>query len=176
MAMRILALDPAARCGFAFSGAKDRVEHSGVWLLAARGDDPGGQLQRLDDLLCEAIERWRPEVIVYELAGHGSHNMRAKAAHNEKCGVICLVANRYRLPAWGYLPNVWKARAVGNGRATKQEVMRRLERFFGIEATSEDQADAIGVLLAAQQGRPPEPVKKQQRRAEKRLRQLPRLF
>jgi Holliday junction resolvasome RuvABC endonuclease subunit len=80
------------------------------------------------------------------------------------------------MPAWGYLPNVWKARAIGCGRAKKLEVMRRLRSLFGIESTSDDQADAIGVLLAAQTG-PPAPSKRKQRAAErKRLKKLPRLF
>ena len=174
--MRILALDPAQRTGFAFSTTKDQVEASGVWLLAARGEDPGGQLQRLDDALCAAIAKYRPEVIAYELAGHGSHNMRAKAAHNEKCGVVALVAKRHGIPAWGYQPNVWKARAIANGRAKKDEVMRRLRMFFGIEVGSEDEADAAGVLLAAQSGPPEESKRKQASRARKAIKKLPRLF
>jgi Holliday junction resolvasome RuvABC endonuclease subunit len=180
--MRILAIDPAARSGWAFGVTTASSQHpvtnlvTGVWLLAARGDDPGGQLRRFDDELTAAIARHRPEVIAYELAGHGSHNMLAKAAHNEKCGVIALVASRHGLPSWGFQPNVWKARAIANGRAQKADVIRRLRMFFGIEARSEDEADAIGVLLAAQQG-PPPPTKRQQRSAErKRAKKIPRLF
>lgn len=174
--MRILALDPARYTGFAFSSIKDRVEHSGVWNLEARGETSGDQLQRLDDYVTDAIEKWRPEVIAFELAGHGSHNMHAKAMHNEKVGVVQLVAFRHRLPAWGFLPNTWKARAIGKGNAKKHEVQRSLVTFFGIETGSEDQADAICILLAAQQGPPPTPVKAQRKAERKKLKSLPRLF
>ena len=164
--MRILALDPAARCGYAFGIRRDQVEASGVWQLGA---DAAGRLERLEDYLTRAIAKWKPEVVAYESATFGSHHLHAMRRHNELAGVIELVAVRSSLPCWSYNPNSWKAKALGSGRAQKPAVIRGLKTYFGIDVSSEDEADAIGVYLAAQMGPPPEPVKKRERRVVKEL-------
>lgn len=165
--MRILAIDPAARTGFAHSDG-----HCGVWLLG-RGEL---RLQVLDERISKAIEAWGCDVIAYESATFGSRHAHVMRVHNELAGVIQLVAVRERVLCWSFPPSQWKAMALGSGRADKQGVMRLLRIVYGIEVTDADIADAIGILKAAERGPPPESRKKQRRAAEKRLRKMPRLF
>jgi Holliday junction resolvasome RuvABC endonuclease subunit len=169
--MKIIALDPAAKTGFAYSSIKDRVEESGVWNLG----NSDSRLQSIDYLLTTAIRNCKPDVIAVEVATFGSVHAHVQRMHNELLGAIKLVALRERVDVWEFGISTWKARAVGKGNADKQGVMRGLRTFYGIDVTNEDEADAIGVLLAAQQGPPPEPARKQrsrQRKAEKKLRRL----
>lgn len=165
--MKILALDPAARTGFAHSDG-----HCGVWLLGS-GEQ---RLQSLDERICQAIEAWGCDVIAYESATFGSRHAHVMRMHNELAGVIQLVALREQVQCWSYPPSQWKAIALTSGRLDKQGVMGALKLIYGIEVTDADIADAIGILKAAESGPPPESKKKQRRAAERRLRKMPRLF
>lgn len=175
--VKILGLDPAASTGFAFSSVKDRVEASGAWLItAARDNHPGQRLHRLEGELIRAVREWEPEVIAYELATFGSHNPAVKELHGELAGVIRLVAARFRIPVWGFPIGTWKMLAIGNGGADKPQVVKALKTLYGITARYEDEADAIGILLAAQQGPPPEPKRKVERRIRKARKREAKLF
>lgn len=46
-------------------------------------------------------------------------------------------------------PQSWKARSVGHGRAKKYEIMEWAQREHGYTGSLEDEADAIGVTIAA---------------------------
>jgi Holliday junction resolvasome RuvABC endonuclease subunit len=159
--MKILALDPAKRTGWAWSDGS-RIE-SGVWPL---GNNP---LATLADHIRAAAKRWGCEVIAYESATFGSRHLHVMRKHNELAGVIQLVASELAVPTWCYPPSQWKARGLGEGGADKRGVMRLLRIVHGIGCTDEDQADALGILMCARRGPPPEPVKKARRRAEKAL-------
>ncbi len=170
--MKILALDPAAHCGYAIASVKDRIDSSGVWNLGT-GDN---RLACLDDMLTKAIKRWQPEIVAVEVATFGSRHSHVQRMLNELLGAITLVCLRERVEIWKFGIGTWKSRAVGKGNADKQGVMRGLRSFYGIEVTNDNQADAIGIALAAQQGPPPEPARKVRSRERKRLKREPRLF
>jgi len=171
--MRILALDPAARTGYAFSAVKDRVEASGVWNL---GSVPESRPGRLAEYIRIANRDWQPEVIAYEVAGMGGKNWHAAQRLNELCGVIQAVALELGCQALAWHIVSWKSRAVGHGKADKLAIMRALRTYFGIETANDNEADAIGILLASQMGPPPEPKKKVVRRLRKAAKKEPRLF
>lgn len=46
-------------------------------------------------------------------------------------------------------PQSWKARSVGHGRASKLDVLEWAKREHGYAGSLEDEADAIGVTIAA---------------------------
>jgi Holliday junction resolvasome RuvABC endonuclease subunit len=171
--MRILAIDPAARTGWAFSATKVRVEASGVWTLASDGAARAGAIAAR---IRQADEQFQIETIAYEAATYGSRNPHVMRRHNELAGAIQAVCAELGIDCWEFGIGTWKARAVGKGNAKKPAVMRGLRMFYGIDVNDEDQADACGILLAAQQGPPPESVKKVRKRERKAMAKLPRLF
>ena len=167
---RILALDPAAKTGWAYSSKTDRVEASGVWLITDDRDTHAGlRLRRLEEFILDQHAATPFDVLAYEKASFGSPNPEVKELHGELAGIIRLVAAKLFVPAWPFNPPQWKAIGLGASGADKGDVIRLLRMLFGIETTSEDQADAIGILLAAQRGAPPESVKRQTRRVERAL-------
>ena len=171
--MIILAIDPAARTGWALADTiADQLTY-GVWALGA---DPGGQLIRLEEYATATIKRFGVQVVAYESASFGSHNPHVQSRHNEKGAIIQMVAAKHNLPCWSYNPMQWKAIALTSGNLDKAGVMRALKLIYDIEVDDPDEADAIGIAKAATKGPPPESKKKQRRAAEKRLKAMPRLF
>lgn len=171
--MRILAIDPAQHCGWAVASVKDRIDASGVWNIGAEAQNRPGHL---GFLLRRHIERYRPAVIAFEVATFGTKNPHVMRRHNELAGVIHAVASEFRCDCWPFGITSWKARAVGNGNAKKDAVMRGLRLFYRIDVCNDNEADAIGIALAAQMGPPPEPAKKAKSRIRKAAKREPRLF
>lgn len=169
--MIILALDPAARTGWALGDGSQLAY--GVWAL---GSHPAGQLERLEENITATVNRFRVEVLAYESATFGSHHLHAMRKHNEKAGVIELVAVKLGCQCWSYNPSQWKAIALTSGRLDKAGVMRALKLIYQIDVDDADVADAIGILKCAERGPPPESKRKQHRAAVKRLAKMPRLF
>lgn len=159
--MNILAIDPAQRTGFAHS-----VGIHGVWKLGAT---PGLRCSTLAAKIEEVVRKYRTDVIAYEAATFGSHNIHAQRRHNELAGVIEGTAAKLGLPCWNYNPGQWKAIALGKGNLDKPGVMRMLRLAYEIDVQDEDIADALGILKAAEKGPPPEPKKKAMRRLVKEL-------
>lgn len=171
--MNILAIDPGRVTGYAFSGVPDSVEQSGVWNLGSMAVARPG---RLAEYVRLAHRDWQPDVIAYEVAGMGGKNWHAAQRLNELCGAIQAVALELGCEAWAWHIVSWKARAVGHGKADKAAIMRALRLYFGIETVNDNEADAIGILLASQRGAPPEPRKQTVRRQRKSAKKEPRLF
>lgn len=162
--LNVLAIDPAQRCGFAWSDGLRR--HSGIWDLGHRR---GFELRRLIFAKCDELPT---DVIAFESAGFGSHNPATKALHEQLAGVIIACADELGLKCWAFNPGTWKVRAVGHGRPGKGRrgklrVMELLKLHHGIDVSDDNEADAIGLLLAAQQGPPPLSLKKERKRVAK---------
>lgn len=148
--MKALALDPAARCGWAWGDGK--TIQSGVWGLSERSDQhPGQRLFRLRELLRQAHDEVGFDVLAAEDASFGSRNPKTQASHNELRGIISLVAAECQVPLLLFHPTTIKKFATGDGRADKSQMVRACKTHFGIEATDDNEADAIFVLLLAQQ-------------------------
>lgn len=164
--MRILALDPGRHCGFAFGHTKDQVAASGTWDLGlAAGSRPSVLATRLR----HAIAQHQPDVVAVEIASMGGKFRRAQVALDELAGVIKATAQGAGCQVWAFHISTWKARAIGNGHAKKPVIIRALRTYFGIVASDDNQADAIGIMLAAQKGPPPLSEKKETKRVERVL-------
>lgn len=169
----LLAIDPGSSTGFAFGSAPDSVEQSGVWRLGAC---PEARPARLQQYIREFVAANRPHTIAYEIAAMGGKFQRAAARLSELTGAIQAAAVELGCDPQPWNIGSWKLRAVGKGNADKAAIMRALRTYFGIEVTDDNQADAIGIYLAATKGPPPEPAKKRERRIRKAVARMPRLF
>lgn len=143
MSKRILALDPAQKCGWAHSNSDG---HHGVWFLAG---EIGRQHADLEQRLTNAIAAWGCDLIATENAGFGSRNPNVQAMHNERLGVIRLVAARRGVEVKTFQPNTIKLFATGNGHADKSQMVAALKRLMGVTVASDDEADACWILELA---------------------------
>lgn len=171
--MKILAIDPAARCGFAHSNGKH-----GVWDLIKTFDRcPGDRLIRFERFLEVAISEWGCDLLAAEDASFGSNNRHTAATHNELRGVIHMVAARREIDVKLFGPSTIKAFATDNGRAKKHHMIAALKRLIGIAVVSDDEADALWILELAKRPDCWTPTKQQKRAAKKREKKLqPTLF
>lgn len=135
---KILALDPAQKTGWAHSNG----EH-GVLILQG---DIGRQHAMLECNLVTMISNWGCDAIATENAGFGSNNENVAAMHNERLGVIRLVAARAGVPLKTFQPTSIKSFATGDGHADKSRMIRAAQRVLGITVISDDEADALWVL------------------------------
>lgn len=171
--MRILAIDPAQKCGWAVASVRKRIDASGVWNL---GPDAAFRSARLAEYVRLAVKRHGVTVIAYEVATFGGKRFHVMRRMNELAGAIQAISGQLGIECWAFGITSWKARAVGHGNAKKHGVMRGLRMFYGINVSDDNEADAIGIALSAQQGPPPEPVRKQRSRMAKAAKREPRLF
>lgn len=146
-----LALDPALATGWAF-GSGDQFEH-GVWYLkGASAEHTGAPLIRMERLIREAHERFGVQRIVFENASQGSVHENVKVFHNRVSGVILATAAKIGATWDQYVPTTIKAFS-GHGRYKKPQMIAALERHYGITVRSDDECDAIWILLLDQQRR-----------------------
>ncbi len=142
---RILALDPASNTGWAHTNGL-----FGVWRLRERNI---ASLDRehiyLERFLERAIASMGVDMIATENAGYGSHNPEVQARHNERLGVIRLVAARHQIELQTFNPMTIKMFATGDGHADKHEMVAACNRLLNVQVTTNDEADAVWILHLA---------------------------
>lgn len=175
--MKLLALDPAAACGFAWTDATAPT-HYGVWQLTrGASEHPGRRLERLRGHLYEAHRQWGVERIAFEDASFGGVNRNTQAMHNELRGVLKLVASELDIDVLLVHPTALKSFVAGHGHASKDQMKRAIETHLGIVTADDNIADALAVLLWAQAHPNGQPSKKAAaKRVAKRRKKEPRLF
>jgi Holliday junction resolvasome RuvABC endonuclease subunit len=119
--MKILALDPATKCGWAHSSGP-----SGTWDLSIRRDESAGmRLIRLKGKLDEIRRDAGIDVLVYEAARHAAPKMQgALVVQSELQGVIKLWCSENHIEFRGYSPSELKKHATGKGNANKEAMMK----------------------------------------------------
>ena len=97
--------------------------------------------------LCALMERYKPSVVCLEKAFVGTN---AASALSLGCarGTIMVVAELYGARVQEHAPNAIKKNLTGRGRATKEDIVATVERFFGVKA-GEDAADAVAIAFTA---------------------------
>lgn len=144
--MKILAIDPGARCGWAHSSGA-----SGVWDLSIRRDESGGmRLIRLRGKLAEIQAFVGLDVIVFEAARHAAPGMQgALVVQAELQGQIKAWCEEARVDYRGYSPAEIKRHATGKGNANKAKVLSAAQEHWpGI--MDHNEADARWLLDLAQ--------------------------
>ena len=147
---RILGLDPANRCGWAWSdgplGKTGTQQISGVWDLALKSRQPGDRLQTLLENIRYVARRFGIDMIAYEDARLGSHFFHVQAAHNELKAMIRLVAKELSVPLLPVNPRSLKKYATNWGKAQKWQMIRAARTILGAAPQDDNEADALWVL------------------------------
>jgi Holliday junction resolvasome RuvABC endonuclease subunit len=146
--MKILAIDPATKCGWAHS-----VGASGVWDLSIRRDESGGmRLLRLRAKLNKASEAELPDVVVFEAARHAAPKMQgALTVQAELQSVIKVWCYDNSIEYRGYSPSEIKKHATGKGNANKDAILKAArQRWPDVEIVDDNEADALWLLDLAQ--------------------------
>jgi crossover junction endodeoxyribonuclease RuvC len=151
---RVLGIDPGLRVtGYAVieaEGAKPRICEAGV----IRSTDAGvsaltNRLHVLFKSLIEVLEQYPPQVMVVEqLYSHYAHPRTAILMGHAR-GAILLAAAERGVPVVSYNATRIKKTVTGNGRASKDQVQRTMQRELGLATLPEppDVADAVAVAL-----------------------------
>jgi Holliday junction resolvasome RuvABC endonuclease subunit len=142
--MRILALDPATKCGWARIG--DAKIASGVWDLSIRKDESGGmRLLRLESKLNVCLEAGL-DLVVFEAARNATRNTQgALVVQALLQGVIVLWCEKREIDYRGFSPSEIKKHATGKGNANK-DLMLAAARQRGWHPVDDNHADALWLL------------------------------
>jgi Holliday junction resolvasome RuvABC endonuclease subunit len=145
--MKILALDPATNCGFAYLGDTGRV--SGTWDLSTRRDESTGmKLLRLESKLVE-IHKLGIDLLVFEAARHAMPGMQGALVHQAKLqAIVERFAEKHKIASRGYSPTEVK-KFVGKGNANKSAVIAAVKERFAYAGDDHNEADAIALLELA---------------------------
>ncbi len=143
--MKILAIDPATKCGFAHSCGV-----SGTWDLSVRRDESAGmRLIRLRGKLNELFESEPASLLVFEAARHAAPKMQgALVVQATIQGVLILWAEDHGVEYRGYSPSEIKKFATGKGNASKADMMAAAVERFG-PVGDDNEADALFLLELA---------------------------
>lgn len=147
MTMRVLALDPATKCGWA---RMDGTVSSGVWNLNIRRDESGGmRLVRFKAKLREMFDAGI-DLLVYEAARNAGPKMQgALVVQSELQGVLKEWCESVGITYRGYSPSEIKKHACGKGNANKAAMVQTAVQRYGMEGSDDNQADAICLLMLA---------------------------
>lgn len=171
---RILAIDPATRCGWCW-GDGTTFDY-GVWDLGDVGET-GLKLASLAACIRSVVARHGVDEIAYEEASYGGSGRKKYGPqwstivlHNQFRGVIESTATELGIPTLVYNIMTIKAETASNGRATKRDMIAAVRRHWGVELrdNQDNEADAIAIYqLAARGFRPTAVVKKERKKAER---------
>lgn len=152
---RVLGLDPGLQVtGYAVLEPRNgspRVCEAGV-IRSAEGREATDMAQRLRSLyngIVEVLEQFQPAVVVVEqLFAHYEHPRTAILMAHAR-GVLFLAAGQRGLPLVSYNATRIKKTITGNGRASKEQVQRTIQRELGLAKLPEppDVADALAAAL-----------------------------
>jgi crossover junction endodeoxyribonuclease RuvC len=117
-------------------------------VIRLREDDPMAvRLSVLARTIAELIVEFGPRVLSLEAAFHGVNASSALKLGQARGAVMAVAAER-GLEVAEYPPAYVKRAVVGHGRATKQDVMSRVQLLFGLaRAPTADAADALAIAL-----------------------------
>lgn len=144
MNLKLLAIDPATKCGFAHSGGA-----SGTWDLSIRRDESAGmRLVRLRGKLDEVKRVLGVDVVAFEAARHAAPKMQgALVVQSEIQGVIKLWCIDNKVDFRGFSPSEVKKHATGKGNANKAAMLAAAAvAFLDVNIVDDNHADALFIL------------------------------
>ena len=134
----ILALDISQNCGY-YS-----VHDSGSWCFIesrARNDNKAHKSFR--DTVMGFIQKHNIKLVVAEGVNVGTHFNAVKAL-SEFHGILLEICDELNLPAPIYInPSTLKKFAVGNGKATKLDMIKACKERYNFHPRNDDEADAF---------------------------------
>lgn len=140
--MKILALDPATKCGWAHSAGP-----SGTFDLSIRRDESAGmRLIRLEGKLNEVFSGSGIDLVVYEAARHAAPKMQSALVIQAMIqGVLVAWCEKKGLQYRGYSPSEIKKHATGKGNASKDQMIAAAKKKFNLTG-DDNEADALWLL------------------------------
>jgi crossover junction endodeoxyribonuclease RuvC len=151
MGKRILGIDPGLHItGYGVVEAspnQPKVCEAGI--IRSSSKSMTSRLLFLYNGIVEVIDQFHPQVVAVEqLYAHYQHPRTAILMAHAR-GVILLTAGQRNLPLVSYNATRIKKTITGNGRASKEQIQRTIERELGLNKTPEppDVADALAVAL-----------------------------
>jgi crossover junction endodeoxyribonuclease RuvC len=152
---RVLGIDPGLRVtGYAIIErdlGRPRICEAGVirTTTPTSNKDLAVRLHGLHKSLLEVLDLYPPQVMAVEqLYSHYAHP-RTSILMGHARGVILLAAAEREVPVISYNATRIKKTITGNGRASKEQVQRTMQRELGLAKCPEppDVADALAVAL-----------------------------
>jgi crossover junction endodeoxyribonuclease RuvC len=153
--LRVLGVDPAATgpTGYAIiesEGRGCRVLHYGAFQVPAKRQrsSAGAVLQDVHSLLCNLIERFKPQIMAVESV-FSALNVRTALRLAEVRGVVLLAGEQNGIEVYSYSPREVKACVAGYGHADKKQMQMMVKAQLGMKEIPEpsDAADAMAVAL-----------------------------
>lgn len=153
--IRILGVDPGTRrlgygiVDLAPGSAMERgLAYVECGVIAAPATGPMSErLGIVCDALSEVMAEFAPTVLALELAFTG-RNVASALKLGLARGAVMLLAAQRGIPVWEYAPAKIKRVVVGHGRATKEDVQRRVRLLCRLRRDpSADAADALAIAL-----------------------------
>jgi Holliday junction resolvasome RuvABC endonuclease subunit len=142
--MKILALDPATKCGWAHTFGT-----LGTWDLSVRRDESSGmRLIRLRGKLNEIRDAVGVDLCVFESARHSAPKMQgALVVQAELQSVIKMWCEDNHIEYRGYSPSELKKHATGKGNANKDAMRTAANaKWPEIRFTDDNAIDAMWLL------------------------------
>lgn len=148
--MLVLGIDPGTRhLGWGVVRREgNRLKHVDHGVLAIKGDVPlAARLLFLDEGLREVMRRFSPDAASVEtLFFHKDAQAAAKLGHAR--GVVLLNVQRKSIELAEYAPAQVKQTVTGQGRATKDQVVRMITMLLSLDAEPRhDAADALALAV-----------------------------
>jgi crossover junction endodeoxyribonuclease RuvC len=153
--LRVLGVDPGLQItgyGIVEAGPRGPVVCEAGVIRSSEGrvrTDMAPRVLTVYNGIVEVLEQFRPRVVAVEqLYAHYEHPRTAILMAHAR-GVIFLAAAQRGLPVLSYNATRIKKTITGNGRASKEQVQRTVQRELGLATLPEppDVADALAVAL-----------------------------
>jgi Holliday junction resolvasome RuvABC endonuclease subunit len=145
--MKLLALDPATRTGWAHSDGPH-----GIWDLAVKRDESAGmRLVRFRGKLNEIRRDLGVDLVVFEAARHAAAGMQGTlVCQAELQGVLKTWCEDNGVEYRGFSPSEIKKHATGKGNASKSDVLKAARTEAAQQrwgwVSWHDEADALWAL------------------------------
>ena len=158
--MRILAVDPATRSGWAVGSPGEKAVYGTITM--PKRPVLGERLLFLLNRLRELIIEHRPDLIVAEepFMPHDQSQWATVQLGQKIEGCVLMAAAEAGLPIETYTPAAWRLDFIGFGRAPRgatanfmKVAVRERLLVLGYRVANSDESDALGLLLAALHGR-----------------------
>lgn len=146
---KIIALDPATKCGWAHSD--DPINLSGVWDCSLKPNQSDyWRLHKLVGHIRGLHRTHGGDVLAFEDAALGSPGRRALVVAGEIQGVIKLLAGELGMEYVAFANTAIKKFATGSGGAKKAAMMAAArERWPNVKLVDDNHADALWVMQLA---------------------------
>lgn len=149
--MIILGIDPGSRCcGYGILHVeKKSIAAAGCDIVKVDEKMPlSNRLHQIHETIDKIIKRYSPDIVAIETIFYGK-NIKSAFTLGHARGVIMLAVVQNNLDIVEYSPREIKRSVVGNGNASKEQVMYMIDKLLGIklEKKMEDAADALAIAL-----------------------------